>query len=181
MTPTERAREVFEAITRYADEYGYGDIDPHVFLAQSALESGNWTSRRAVEDNNVFGMKHPSQRPTTSAGAGAGGFATYASPTDSVEDYFMRQRYFNVPGDVSASGYMQATQSGQYPYAEEGADYITAWNRTYLEMMTDQGEYAEDGGSILLDEVTVSPSQASASGMGMLLLVATGLLILKSR
>lgn len=126
MTPTERRDTIFFSILDNAHAFGYGGIDPMLILAQSALETANFTSRRIEEDNNAFGLKQPEQRPTMSIGPGAGGFATYATLNDSVLDYFMRQKYFNVSG-ASDAAYIATTMQPPYAYAEEGQAYIDAW------------------------------------------------------
>lgn len=53
---------------------------PHaqIVLAQARLETGNFTSRRCVEDNNIFGIKHN------------GRYAKYARWQDCVKDYKRR-------------------------------------------------------------------------------------------
>lgn len=67
---------------------------------QARVETGNFTSRIFREYNNLFGMRHPSVRPTTSLGRKPGedelGQAYYSSRFSSIYDYFLRQKYFKI-------------------------------------------------------------------------------------
>ena len=66
---------------------------PHIVLAQMKLESGNYTSKLALENNNYFGMKQPRRRLTTSLGE-KNGYASYQSWVYSVLDYALWQREY---------------------------------------------------------------------------------------
>lgn len=59
---------------------------PHIVLAQARLESGNYTSFTFKNSNNLFGMRHPLVRVTTSLGSELG-YAYYGSWRESVIDY----------------------------------------------------------------------------------------------
>ena len=66
---------------------------PHIVLAQMKLESGNYTSKLALENNNYFGMKQPRRRLTTSLGE-KNGYASYQSWVHSVLDYALWQKEY---------------------------------------------------------------------------------------
>lgn len=66
---------------------------PHIVLAQMKLESGNYTSKLALENNNYFGMKQPRKRATTSVGE-KNGYASYKSWVHSVLDYALWQKEY---------------------------------------------------------------------------------------
>lgn len=66
---------------------------PHIVLAQMKLESGNYTSKLALENNNYFGMKQPRRRLTTSLGE-KNGYASYKSWVHSVLDYALWQKEY---------------------------------------------------------------------------------------
>ena len=66
---------------------------PHIVLAQMKLESANYTSKLALENNNYFGMKQPRKRATTSIGE-KNGYASYQSWVHSVLDYALWQREY---------------------------------------------------------------------------------------
>lgn len=57
-------------------------------------ESGLGTSNLARNYSNLFGMKHPTVRATTSEGATKSGFATYDSAKSSVIDLKLYQLYY---------------------------------------------------------------------------------------
>lgn len=74
---------------------------PHIVYAQAILETGNFTSAIFLENNNLFGMKHPRQRETLSLGHNRG-HAKYKSWQDSVRDYAKWQEYYKSHGyDIS--------------------------------------------------------------------------------
>lgn len=66
---------------------------PHIVLAQMKLESGNYASKLALENNNYFGMKQPRKRATTSIGE-KNGYASYKSWVHSVLDYALWQKEY---------------------------------------------------------------------------------------
>lgn len=67
-----------------------GILFPDVVMAQSRLETGNFTSKVFKENNNLFGMKLPRVRNTTAIGE-QNSHATYASWLQSVADYKLWQ------------------------------------------------------------------------------------------
>jgi len=75
--------------------------EPEITFAQSKLETGNYTSNIFEENNNLFGMKHPKQRPTLSIGINRGS-AVYEKWQDSVLDLRLWQEYYIKKGyDIS--------------------------------------------------------------------------------
>ena len=64
-----------------------------IVLAQMKLESGNFNSNLAKNNNNFFGMKHPQTRPTMSLG-NKNGYASFKSWSYSVLDYALWQRRY---------------------------------------------------------------------------------------
>lgn len=170
MTPDQRRDTLLYAVLDHAGAYGFGDVDPLLILAQSALETANFTSRRIVEDNNAFGMKMPAVRPTTATGSGAGGFAAYASLEDSVLDYFERQRYFGVSG-ASTAAYIATTMDPAHPYAQEGQDYIDGWISRYSGTGPDDVAW-----TVTLDELEVV-GRDPGKGNGIMLALLVGALI----
>jgi hypothetical protein len=68
---------------------------PDVAMAQAKLETGHFESAVFKENNNLFGMKHPSVRQTVSLGANRG-HAKYKSWQDSVKDYKLWQDFYKV-------------------------------------------------------------------------------------
>ena len=66
---------------------------PHIVFAQMRLESSNFKSDLAKNNNNFFGMKYPRQRATVAQGADRG-YAYYRSWSYSVLDYAIWQRIY---------------------------------------------------------------------------------------
>jgi hypothetical protein len=66
---------------------------PEIVLKQAILESGNFTSHIFRENNNLFGMKVSSSRPTTHRGEHLN-HAYYSSWEESVLDYALWQASF---------------------------------------------------------------------------------------
>lgn len=107
--------------------HGFGLVDPWLIAAQAALETGNFTSAIYVENNNLFGLKRPTQRPTTAVGSNRG-HAVFLDRRDSVEDYFLRQSYFGIPNTRDVDEYIAATQASGYATA---TNYRAAWIQRY--------------------------------------------------
>jgi uncharacterized FlgJ-related protein len=63
---------------------------PHIVLAQSMIESGQFQSNIFRANNNLFGMKEAHQRATTAIGTNLG-HAYYSSWKESVMDYALFQ------------------------------------------------------------------------------------------
>lgn len=66
---------------------------PHIVLAQMKIESGNYGSSIAKNNNNYFGMRQPSTRITVSLGS-RNGYARYRSWAYSILDYALWQRQY---------------------------------------------------------------------------------------
>jgi hypothetical protein len=73
-------------------------IERDWILSQAFLETGYLTSRRCIEDNNLFGMKMPHVRQTTACAETSDGFAIYRTWYDSVEDMRLFQQYYRSKG-----------------------------------------------------------------------------------
>lgn len=77
---------------------------PDIVYSQARLETANFTSKVFRENNNLFGMKASSSRPTTSNEV-EGGYAYYSTWKESVLDYaFYQSRYLL---DLSREQYLQ--------------------------------------------------------------------------
>ena len=84
----------------------------HIVLAQMKLESGNYQSKLAKENNNYFGMRHPAQRLTVSVKS-KNGYAHYRNWCYSILDYALWQR--------------------RYAYDLNESDYLTLLSNVYAE------------------------------------------------
>lgn len=63
---------------------------PHIVIAQSILETGHFTSDLAVNNNNLFGMKMPTERATTAISVRKK-HAVFNNWKESVIDYALYQ------------------------------------------------------------------------------------------
>lgn len=109
----------------------YWGVSTKVVHAQAELETGKFTSGVYHENNNLFGMRHPSKRRTTSLGSGRGedaqGQAMYSSRIDSIRDYFLRQEYFKISSE-NDDKFMNATIASGYAADK---DYLKKWKSVY--------------------------------------------------
>ncbi len=93
---------------------------PHIVLAQSIVETGNFTSNIFKENNNLFGMKQASVRINTAKGTQYN-HAYYDNWYESVYDYaFYQCRYLS--GIDSEQMYYEYLSKS---YAEAGDKYVT--------------------------------------------------------
>lgn len=92
-------QEVIEFTPCYKDSIANFLIElkvkyPHIVLSQSIIESGNYTSKVFLENNNPFGMKLSWNRSTTALGI-KNGYAYYSNLRDAIIDYaFMQFSYY---------------------------------------------------------------------------------------
>ena len=87
---------------------------PHIVFAQAKLESGYFKSTIFRENNNLFGMKIATRRPTTNKGENRG-HAVFDTWKESVLDYAFYQARFL--GDIKSEGeYIQYLKAN---YAED--------------------------------------------------------------
>lgn len=79
---------------------------PDIVFAQAVLESGGFTSRLTKENNNIFGMRKPSKRPTTSVGV-SHGYAVYEDWRESIEDYGLFQEMLFSKHNFTRTSYLE--------------------------------------------------------------------------
>lgn len=93
-------REVYQQIVSIGIKF------PDVALAQAILESGNFKSKIAKENNNFFGMRLPKSRQTTAVGQKSG-YARYLSWKDSIRDFKLWQdSLFKKKPNMTRSQYL---------------------------------------------------------------------------
>ena len=186
MTQDQRAAAVWNAIVAIGPRHGYVSLPPLLVYAQAVHESDYFRSNLAVNALNVFGMKQPSVRPTTSVGPYDGGpYASYASFADAVEDYFMRMENFHVPDTADPAQYMADVQDSGY---FEDPAYLDKWSALYLSVDAPGADPYGDGLASGADD---GPGGAGGSGGGggsreaslspLLLLLALGAAVLLSK
>jgi len=96
---------------------GLSDKESGYWTAVSAHETGGWTSEVYKSNNNMFGMKQPEQRDTTSEGE-KNGYASYKNEMDSILDLLLwiNARQFpkehdsirKLTSDMKSKGYFEA-------------------------------------------------------------------------
>jgi uncharacterized FlgJ-related protein len=80
----------FSELNVYKQLVKIGIAYPDVVLAQAKIETGNFTSKIFIENNNLFGMKLPERRETTAIGKNRN-HATYTDWIQSIKDYKLWQ------------------------------------------------------------------------------------------
>ena len=112
-------------ITRIIRRSKYRDYLPYI-LAQSKLETGNFTSRLALDEKNLFGMGVPSKRESLRIGEylapNGERFSVFKSWDDSVKDYLLYLEEFNFPTNLNTCRAF-ATRLKEQGYATD-PDYI---------------------------------------------------------
>ena len=128
---TPNQREVYEELVRLDVKF------PDIALAQAILESGNFISKVAKQNNNLFGMRMPKVRETTAVGQRYG-YARYYSWKESVKDYKLWQ-------EVLLKKYPNMTRSQYKSYINRiystGKNYIAKIN---LIIQKNKNKYEED-------------------------------------
>jgi uncharacterized FlgJ-related protein len=81
---------LFSEVNVYKQMLKIGIAYPDVALAQAKIETGNFTSKIFIENNNMFGMKLPERRRTTAIGE-KHNHAEYTSWIQSLIDYKLWQ------------------------------------------------------------------------------------------
>jgi flagellum-specific peptidoglycan hydrolase FlgJ len=128
---TPNQREVYEELVRLDVKF------PDVVLAQTILESGNFSSKVAKQNNNLFGMRMPKIRETTAIGQRYG-YARYYNWKDSVKDYKLWQ-------EALLKKYPNMTRGQYKSYINRiysiGKNYISKIN---LIIQKNKNKYEED-------------------------------------
>ena len=80
---------------------------PHIVYAQAQLETGEFKSKIFKENNNLFGMKVATRRPTTNKGED-NGHAFYVNWKESVVDYafYSAQYLSNIKSESEYFDYL---------------------------------------------------------------------------
>jgi len=124
-------REVYQQIVSMGIKF------PDLALAQAILESGNFKSKIAKENNNFFGMRVPRSRKTTAVGQKSG-YARYLSWKDSVKDFKLWQdSVFKKKPNMTRSQYISYLNR----IYSETPNYISSIR---LIVETNKNKYEED-------------------------------------
>jgi len=107
----------------------YKDLEPFI-IAQSKLESGNFSSPLFLRANNLFGMKNAFIRNQLGYAVLNDHFRYYNSPADSVKDYLIYLDFVNFPLVDSAEKFVSALK--QRNYFEEDENFYLNGMKKYL-------------------------------------------------
>jgi len=103
-----------------------GNLDKFVF-AQAYHETGGFTSNIFKMNNNMFGMKYPTKRPTTAIGQ-LNGYALYNNTTDSIRDLLLWFHQFGtIPNFQTVEEYATYLKEKGY-YEDSLQNYIAGMN-----------------------------------------------------
>lgn len=104
----------YSLMLEYVDLVGINN--KFTVISQSILETNTFKSDIFIENNNLFGMKQPSVRPTTATGTNRN-HATYEHWTCSVKDYKLwyeymtrNKTYYNYYSFLTNIGYAEDVQ-----------------------------------------------------------------------
>jgi uncharacterized FlgJ-related protein len=110
---------------------------PDIVLAQAILESGNFASKVAKQNKNLFGMRMPKVRETTAIGQRYG-YARYYNWKDSVKDYKLWQEALLKKHPNMTRGQYKSYINRIY---SSGKNYISKIN---LIIQKNKNKYEED-------------------------------------
>lgn len=85
--PQERQEYAKELVEIFI-QGGLSEKEARYWVSVSAHETGGWTSELYNDNVNLFGMKQPSERQTTSKGE-LNGYASYSDDEQSVKDILL--------------------------------------------------------------------------------------------
>jgi hypothetical protein len=103
--------------------YGFTQVSTKCLYAQALHETGDFKSVVFRENKNLFGMREPKVRKTRAIGSNKS-HAVFKNHCESIIDYFLRQKYFNIPNSTD-SLYMLNTVKSNYA---EDKKYLQKWN-----------------------------------------------------
>lgn len=115
---------------------GIQPFNRRLIIAQAKLESGNFKNKLTRKHNNIFAMRHPSRRPTTSLGPLATaekrkGYASYASIEDATRDFLMYLEYVKLQPKYKST-YAYVSDLKRKRYFESNLDHYVKGIKYYL-------------------------------------------------
>lgn len=96
-----------------------------LIIAQSKVESANYTSDLYKRSNNAFGMKNAYLRPQIGFKVFNDPYRHYDSLDESIKDFLLYLNYFNFPTSLTASEYVSTLKDFGYFESSE-SDYLKA-------------------------------------------------------
>lgn len=96
-------------------------------IAQSKVESANYSSDLFKRSNNAFGMKNATQRGQLGYSVAGTDYRYYNSLSESINDFVLWLNYTNFPIVTDVNSYARALKDRGY-FESSQADYIKALN-----------------------------------------------------
>lgn len=109
--------EIYKDIYTYLIELGFNVAQAKIILAQTAHETGNFTSKIFKENHNLFGMKYAGQALALGSKYG---HAYYRDFFESIKDfarYYKRHKYLPVYSSIAQ--YIEALKKEKYFEADQ--------------------------------------------------------------
>lgn len=117
------------------NKYNYGLAMATMWTMVSIAETADYTSNLFVNHHNLFGMKHPKKRKTTSIGQTSSGFASYNTEEEAILDLVYYMQEFDYPSNFttpeSQLKFMKAKGYFEEPY-EQYWNLLQAWYQKIL-------------------------------------------------
>lgn len=113
---------------------GYSPQMAKGFAAVSMFETAGGTSNLFHKNKNLFGMKHPGRRNSTSYGRDANGFAQYFNKNASIQDLILYLKEFDYPRDLNTPGELVKYMKSK-GYFEEDLNVYTNGVKGYYEII----------------------------------------------
>jgi flagellum-specific peptidoglycan hydrolase FlgJ len=120
-----RKKEIPDVIREKLREcYTTDSLMVEIIVAQARFESGNFTNSLTKNHNNIFSMRHPKIRSTTSLGPlanaeGRTGYASYSSIESATEDFILWLNFTNIPTKLTTNNYVKLLKAKRYFEASE--------------------------------------------------------------
>lgn len=101
----------------------YGTEMKKIIISQAAHETGNFTSFIFISNNNLFGMRQPEKRNTTSLGK-KNNYASFKDIESCIEDFNIYLEYVSLSKNYySIKGYCEALKRKKY-FEDSTENYI---------------------------------------------------------
>ena len=123
-------------INQYHASPHWGRLRSYI-AAQAAHETGGFTSRLALDQNNIFGMNIPSKRAFVGSKNSGNQYMTYSDWNQSVQDLLLWMKHTKFPLSVNSSKqYVDELVDRGY-FTDNPRNYLGGMNRYLKELPFD--------------------------------------------
>jgi len=98
-----------------------------LIVAQSKVESGNYSSDLFLRANNAFGMKNASRREQLGEKETGTDYRKYSSLSESIQDFILYLNAVKFPTVFDVNSYVRELKKRGY-FESSQSDYIKAMN-----------------------------------------------------